>query len=134
MSSYQTTECLFELEPGWSDETGYVYVDGDVRVVVGPFAPEAEANGKLEQALERFRLAVPSYELLERQQTDSPVRGSELIAHRLGGALGIFEISVFWRLGQMLWVIRAAGPSDAEPRCRAAVSSFCDSYEPIEAA
>lgn len=128
-----TTECVFELEPGWIDDTGYSYQGGPVTVVIGPYTPVAKFATQLKESLERFRMAVPSYELLEHTTIPRPVAGAELVAHRLGGELSMFELSIFWPLDETMWVFRARGPLDAEEPCKRAAEEFLKTYQPVEA-
>lgn len=132
MTLHTCSECVFEVDSDWIDDTGYVYEHGDVRVVTGPFCLLATWPGKLDKAAEHFRLAVPDYELVERRVVDRPVPGAELFAHRVGGSIGRFEVSVFWPLGETIWVFRARAPLASEDLCWRATESFLETYEPTE--
>lgn len=133
MVAHQATECAYEVDADWVDRTRYLYKDGDVVAVSEPFAPVAESAAAIERVLQRFRFSVPGYELLERRRIDHPVPGAELLAHRLGGDVALVEVSVFWPVGDTTWAFRVQGPPSTEARCRAAVESFLETYQPVEA-
>jgi len=83
------------------------------------------------EALETFRLSVPAFELLERTALDKPAPGAELIALSVGGNLDVFELSIFWPIGDRYWVFRARGPRALEEPCREAANSFLETYQPV---
>lgn len=132
MRTCHTTECIFEVADDWIDDTGYTYDHGDVRVVAGPFAPVSEWRRKVDEALEKFRLSVPAYELLERRPIDRPAPGAEVVALKVGGTMKVFELSIFWPIGETVWVFRAKGPQAVEDSCREAAESFLETYQPVE--
>ncbi len=131
MTTFHTTECVYEVERDWLDRTRYIYELGDLRVLVEPYASAKDAPREIETALQRFRLTVPGYELVQRATTDRPVPDSLVIAHRLGG-LSRFELSVFFRMGDLTWAFRAASPLDQEERCQEVLESFLASFQPLE--
>lgn len=126
------TECVFPVDDGWVDHTGYAFQADDMTVVIGPFSPRDGWREKVDEALERFRLSVPAYELVERRPLDKPAPGAELVAHRVGGQLLLFELSIFWPIGETVWVFRAKGPQTTEEPCREAAESFLETYRPVE--
>lgn len=126
------TECVFEIEPEWVDDTGYVYTDGDVNVVIGPLCAMAAWPGKVDKAVETFNQSAPEYEVVERQAVDRPAPGAELLAHRVGGEVDRFELSIFWPLGETMWVFRVRAPRTSEQLCWRVAESFVDTYEPIK--
>jgi hypothetical protein len=125
----QGTEFRIETPQGWVDESAHTYRAATVEVTIGRYAPVAAAAKKLEQALERFRLAVANYELVERSKGERPIPGSELVAHRIRTGYEVFEISVFWPIGDLMWVFRARSLVTAEDECWAAARSFMESYK-----
>lgn len=130
------TECVFEVEPGWADETGYDYDNGDVRVVLGPICPASAFPGKIDKLVETFRLSAPDYELVERRAVDRPAPGAELLAHRIGGTINRFELSIFWPIGDSIWAFRVRTPRGSDPIGWSVAESFVASYQrhpPIEA-
>lgn len=126
------SECIFEVEPGWVEDTGYVFVQGDCRVIIGRYGAASTWAGKLDRAIEAFRLSTPGYQLLERGTIDRPVPGGEMLAHRIGGSVARLEVNLFWPLGDTMWVCRVRGPWDAEELCRDIAERFLESYEPTE--
>lgn len=128
----ETTECSFGVEAGWTDHTAYDFKDGDVQVVIGRFAPADDWRRRVEEALERFRTAVPAYELVERGPYACPIDDAEIVAHRVGGAVPLFEVSLFWPIEATTWVFRARGPVATEPDCMRALTCFAETYEPSE--
>jgi hypothetical protein len=124
----QGTEFRIETPHGWVDESAHTYRAATVEVTIGRYAPVAKAAKKLEEALERFRLAVANYELVERSKGELPVPGSELVAHRIRAGFEMFEISVFWPIGDLVWVFRARSLLADEDECWAAAKSFMRSY------
>ncbi len=74
---------------------------------------------------------MPQYELIERGRIDRPAPGAELLAHRFGGMLSRFELSIFWRVEETVWVMRVRGPWDSEELCRHVVARFLETYEPV---
>lgn len=133
MRTVQTTECMFEVEDDWVDETGYRYYANGINVSIGPFAKRNDYRAKLEEALEKFKLSVPAYELVERREIDKPAAGAELVSMRVGAQMSIFEMSVFWPIGDVVWVFRSRGKLEDEPLCREATDGFLETYQPIEA-
>jgi hypothetical protein len=132
MSTYHATECVFEVDGRWLDDTGYTYQAGPVGVVIGPFAPLETWRAKVDEALEKFKLSVPAYELVERRELDRPAPGAELVSMRVGGQLELFELSIFWPIGGKVWVFRSRGPLSAEEACREAAATFLETYQPVE--
>lgn len=132
MKTTQTTECTFGVEDEWIDHTAYEYKDGDVQVVIGRFAPVNAWRGRVDDALDRFRTAVPAYELVERGPYACPIAGAEIVAHRVGGGHPLFEVSLFWPIEETTWVFRARGPRANEPECMRALTCFAETYEPSE--
>ncbi len=132
MTTCHTTECILDIPAGWSDETGYVYTCGGIQVVAGPFAPRDRHAHKVAEALETFRLSVPAYELIERTPLDRPAPNAELIALKVGGNMDVFELSIFWPIGDVVWVFRARGPRALEESCREAAVSFLETYQPVQ--
>jgi hypothetical protein len=132
VSLHNCSECVFPVDDGWVDDTGYVFQNGKVRVVMGPFCPIARWAGKLEKAAEHFRVAAPAYELVDWRPVDRPTAGAELFAHRFGGILNCFELSVFWPIGESMWVFRATAPIADEEFCWRSAEKFLQSYQPIE--
>lgn len=126
------TECDYEVEKTWLDRTQYVYSHGDMRVLIEPFAPMSNAYGMIEEALQRFRLSVPDYELVDRRSLDAPTRGSLLIGHRLGG-LSRFEVSLFFPVADMAWAFRVASPLGQESLCYETLERFLQTFQPVEA-
>lgn len=125
------TECDYEVDETWVDRTQYVYSHGDMRVLIEPFAPMASAYGRIEEALQRFRVSVPDYELVERRSLDAPTPGSLLIAHRLGG-LSRFEVSLFFPVADMAWAFRVASPLGHEALCYETLERFLQTFHPVE--
>lgn len=126
------TECIFEIDDDWVDDTGYSYQAGEVNVVIGPFAPIHTWRAKVDETLERFKLSVPAYELVERRPIDRPVPQAEMVSMRVRGQTALFELSVFWPIGERMWVFRARGPLATEDDCRAATESFLETYQPVD--
>lgn len=133
MATYEATECAFQVDAGWKDQTRYLYQNEEIIVVSEPFASVAETSVAIEKVLERFRVSVPGYELVERRKLDQPGEGAELVAHRLGGPTPRFEIAVFWPIEDTTWSFRVQAPPASEERCRMALESFLQSYQPVEA-
>lgn len=133
MATYEATECAFQVDDSWKDQTRYVYQDEEMLVVSEPFASVAETTTAIETVLGRFRVSVPGYALVERRKLDQPVEGAELVAHRLGGPTPRFEIAVFWPIADTTWSFRVQAPPASEERCRAALESFLQTYQPVEA-
>jgi len=131
MRNCHATECVFAVDETWVDNTGYKYVAGDLSVVIGPFAPRAAWQAKVEQALEQFRLSVAAFEIVERRPLAKPVETAEMIAVRVGGQMPIYELSIFWPIGDAMWVFRARGPHAVEQHCREAAQSFIETYQPV---
>ncbi len=131
MTLHTCSECVFELDSDWVDDTKYTFENGELRVAVGPFVPAASFEGKVDKAIETFRLTMPQYELIERGRIDRPAPGAELLAHRFGGMLSRFELSIFWRVEETVWVMRVRGPWDSEELCRHVVARFLETYEPV---
>lgn len=131
MRRCHATECVFSVDEEWVDNTGYKYQAGDLSVVIGPFAPRDAWVNKVEQALEQFRLSAAAFEIVERRQLAKPVAPAELIALRVGGQHALFELSIFWPVGEAMWVFRARGPQALEPHCREAAESFVETYQPV---
>jgi hypothetical protein len=134
MALHTCTECVFDVEDGWVDDTGYSFENGSLSVVMGPYVAKVKWPGKLDQAVETFRLATPEYELVERRVETRPVAGSDLLAHRIGGPIDRFELNVFWPLGDMIWAFRVRAPRASEELCWQTAERFLDSYEPIDPA
>lgn len=132
MRTCHATECVFPVEDHWVDHTGYTYQASEVNVVIGPFGPRNGWREKVDEALERFRLSVPAYELVERRPIDRPAPSAELIAHKVGGQLALFELSIFWPIGETVWVFRSRGPQTMEDPCREAAASFLETYQPVD--
>jgi hypothetical protein len=132
MEAHQTTECIFEVPAGWEDKTRYFYRRGNLLANAQELGPAAKAREQMAQGLARLRVAMPGYELVERAAIDRPAKGAELIAQRFGGR-NAFEISVFWPIGEVLWMFRVQGPPSSEDDCREVLESFLQSYEPLEA-
>lgn len=132
MTAFFATECIYEVDDDWVDETRYVYKNGDVVAICEPVSPVAEAKAKIDRALEIFRVSTPDYQLLERRGIDRPVRGAEILTHKIGGE-GAFETAVFWPIGETMWAFRVRGPLADEDGCRQAMDGFLESYEPVEA-
>jgi hypothetical protein len=131
MSSLHTcTECVFEIDDGWVDDTGYVYTHGDVDVRCGPLCPVSAFYGKVDKAIETFRLGAPEYELVERRALDRPARGAEFLAHRVGGTIDRFEVSIFWPIDETIWVFRVRCPRATEQDGWRVAESFLETYEP----
>lgn len=133
MKTCQTTECVFDVDDDWIDETGYVYEAGGMNVVIGPYASRDEWRAKMDEALERFKLSVPAYELVERREIDRPAPGAELVSMRVGGQMSIFEMSIFWPIGDVVWVFRSRGKLEAEASCRETAEGFLETYQPVDA-
>ncbi len=134
MRSFQATECTYEVEADWVDHTRYVYRAGELLALCEPFSSAADGPALIQKALDRFRVSMPGYELAERRSIDRPTEGAELFSQRFGGPRALFEISVFWRVGDVMWVFRVQGPPAEHERGMRAVESFLESYEPVEAA
>ena len=132
MTTFQATEFAYEIEDGWRDQTRYLYDHGSVRATIEVYSSVQNYPREIEKTMERFRLAVPSYALLERRKLDRPAPGAELFAHRLGGDFTSFEITVFWPVGELMWMFRATGPHAEEDRCREMVETFLDTYQPVD--
>lgn len=132
-TTVHTTECAYEVDATWSDHTRYVYQQGELRVLVEPFAPRATALADLDQALDRFRRTISKYELVDRYDVDRPVPGSLVVSHRLGG-LSRFETSVLFPVGDQMWTCRISAPLEEEERCDDVLESFLSTYQPIEEA
>lgn len=132
MTLHSCSECIFDVEPGWVEKTGYAFANGAVRVAIGPFTPIAEWAGKLDKAAETFRLSLPEYEFIERSPLDRPAPGAEIFVHRMGGESPRFELNLFWPLGDTIWVFRARGPWDGEELCRHIADRFIETYEIVE--
>ena len=128
----QTTECSFRVEDDWTDHTAYDFKDGDVQVVIGRFAPTTSWRLRVDEAVERFRTAVPAYQLVERGPHDCPIEGAEIVAHRVGGVMPVFEVSLFWPIDETMWVFRARGPLATESTCMLALTCFTETYERSE--
>jgi hypothetical protein len=124
---------MFEVEDDWVDDTGYQYHANGINVVIGPYAKVDTYRAKMEEALERFRLSVPAYELVERREIDKPAPGAELVSMRVGAKMSIFEMSIFWPIGDVVWVFRSRGKLDDEAMCREAAEGFLQTYQPLEA-
>jgi hypothetical protein len=131
MDTHQTTECVFEVPAGWHDKTRYLYRRGDLLATSQELGPAVKARQMMEQGLARLRVTMPGYELVERVAVDRPAKGADLLAQRFGSP-NIFEISVFWSIGDVLWVFRVQGPQPAEALCREAMETFLQTYEPLE--
>ena len=132
MTLHTCSECVFDVEPGWVDDTAYVFDHGELSVLIGPFTPRASYAGKLDKAVQTFRVATAEYELVERSARDKPVGGAEILAHRIGGSVSRFELNLFWPLGETIWVCRVRGPWDSEDACRQVLEHFITTYEPID--
>ena len=132
MTFFESSECMYEVESDWIDQTEYVFVDGDVRVATKPFASLSETPGLIDAALERFRASVPRHTLVERRPIDKPGPG-EIIVHKVGGDASHVEIVVHWGIGDLSWMLRASGPLEAEQRCRDIIETFVETYRPVEA-
>jgi hypothetical protein len=126
------SECSFEIDDGWTDESSYLYVDDAIHVATGRYAARTSWPRKLDEALERFALAAPGYELLERVRSDRPIPGTERVAHRVGGGYPVFEVSLFLPIRDEVWMFRVSGPHHESERCRAALDAFVASYQPTE--
>lgn len=133
MTLCQATECVFEIPEGFVDDTGYEYELGPVNVVTGPYGTLAEWRQKVEIALEKFRTSVPAYELIERRPIEQPVPGAELVVLKVGGSIDVFELSIFWPIGDKVWAFRSRGPQAVEDACREAAQAFLETYEPLGA-
>lgn len=133
MRSVQATECMFDVEDDWVDDTGYQYWANGISVVIAPYAMADKYRAKVEEALERFRLSIPSYELVERREIDQPVPGAELVSMRVAAEMQIFEVSIFWPIGDIVWAFRSRGKLEDEPLCREAAEGFLQTYQPLEA-
>lgn len=133
MRAYRCTECAYEVDERWFDHTRYTYESGEVRVLVEPYCARADGPEQVDAAIARFHHIVPGYTLVERRSSERPAPDSLIVAHRLGGLLARFEIGVFWALGENMWVMRASAPFAEEERCREALQSFLDTYQPVEA-
>lgn len=133
MTLCQATECVFEIPEGFIDDTGYEYERGPVNVVTGPYATLSEWRKKVEDALDKFRTSVPAYELIERRSIEQPVPGAELVVLRVGGSIDVFELSIFWPIGDTMWAFRSRGPQAVEDACREAAQAFLETYEPLGA-
>ncbi|NUP12613.1 MAG: hypothetical protein HOW73_41745 [Polyangiaceae bacterium] len=124
------TECVFEVDDDWVDETGYVYENGDVHVVIGPMCAVEAFTGKVDKAIETFRLGAPEYEVVERRSLDRPAPGAQFLAHRVGGSVNRFELSVFWPIAGTMWVFRVRSPRASEQIAWTVAESFLASYQP----
>jgi hypothetical protein len=122
------TEFRLELPHGWVDESSHSFKAPNVEVAIGRYAPRAETSKRLAEALERFRLSVANYELLERSPRERPTPGAELVAHRIRAGFEVFEISVFWPIDSLTWVFRARSLLTAEDECWAAANGFMETY------
>ncbi len=131
MTVHQASECAFEVDSTWVDQTRYVYVSGSVRLVFESFGDAADARERVDGALEAFERSMPRHVVLERRPLVTPIRG-ELIAHRMPSDGGLFEMLVYWAIDERCWLCRACGPLDAEDACRRAVERFLETYEPVE--
>ena len=129
--TFDATECIYQVDDDWVDETRYLYRSGEVFALCEPVSSVADGKAKIEKAIEIFRLSAPQYELLERRSLERPVRGAELLAHRIGGD-DVFEIAVFWPIDDTMWAFRVRGPLAAEDSCRDTMQGFLESYEPVE--
>jgi hypothetical protein len=132
MDVHQATECIFEVPAGWADKTRYLYRRGDLLAHAQELGPLAKSREQMNRGLERLRVSMPGYQLLERSAMDRPAKDAELVAQRFGSP-HLFEISVFWPIGEMLWMFRVQGPPSSEDLCREAMESFLQSYELLEA-
>ncbi len=131
MTICEATECVFEYPNGWIDDTGYQYDAGEVNVVAGPFATRDTWQRKVDEALEKFRLSVAGYELVERRRIDLPTPSAEIVVLRVGGTTDVFELSIFWPIGEVVWVFRSRGPQSFEVFCRETAQRFLQTYEPV---
>ena len=55
MAAYHATECVYEVDADWVDRTRYVYKAGPISVLTEVLAPLAEAQPKVQKALDFFR-------------------------------------------------------------------------------
>lgn len=135
MAAFNATECVYQVDADWIDRTRYVYKHGAITVLSEPLTTVGEAKAKIQKALDAFQITMPNYQLLERRNLDKPVPGAELFAHRMGNPdeMQVFEIAVFWPVGESMWVFRVQAPLAAEEACRHVMDSFFESYEPVEA-
>lgn len=134
MEAFHATECLYVVDEGWVERTRYAYKSGDIVAISEPFAAVAEGRAAIDAALDRFRISTAGYQLLEHQRSSRPVEGAELVAQRFTSPRALFEITLFWPVGDVLWMFRVFGPQDSEPQCREAMAGFLESYESTEEA
>ena len=131
MTLHTCTECVYDVEPGWVDGTGYIYTNGAIRLTLGVCVPMAKWPGTIDRAIDTFRVSTPGYEVVARGPVDGPVPGAEVLAHRFGGELNRFELNLFWPLGDDVWVCRIRGPLDSEDVCRQVLDRFIQTYQPV---
>ncbi len=133
MKTIHATECLFDVEDEWVDHTNYVYQAGEVKVLVAPFERSDTWRARFDAALERFRMSLPAFELVEQRMVDKPAYGAELVSMRVGGQTSLFELSIFWPLGDWVWIFRSSGPLAAEDAIREVAERFMETYQPVDA-
>lgn len=133
MDAFHATECLYAVDEGWTERTRYAYKAGDLVAISEPFASVAEGRAAIDAALNRFRISTAGYQLLEHHRLNQPVEGAELVTQRFTSPRTLFEITLFWPVGEVLWMFRVFGPPDTEAQCREAMASFLESYESMEA-
>ncbi|HTJ84826.1 MAG TPA: hypothetical protein VL400_24070 [Polyangiaceae bacterium] len=128
---HHSSECAFEVDPAWVDRTVYVYISGEVRVLIERFGAPADARKRVDDALAAFARTVPLHAVVERREISSPGAG-EIVAHRMPGEISQFEKLVYWGVGDECWMFRTTGPLDSESACSAVVDTFLATYEPTE--
>jgi hypothetical protein len=111
------------------DESSHSFKAPNVEVAIGRYAPREETPKRITEALDRFRLSVAGYELVERSMRERPSPGAELVAHRIRAGFEVFEISVFWPIESLTWVFRARSLLTAEDDCWAAARGFMETYQ-----